>query len=95
MKIVRYTSENIPKPTKEDWDRLDSVKDEDIDYSDIPEVTDFSKFHPWEQRQMFKPVKISVTCKLDADVVAWLKQDGKGYQTRLNAILRQAMAHSQ
>jgi len=95
MKIVRYSSENLPKPTKEDWDRLDSVKEEDIDYSDIPEVTDFSKFHPWEQRQMFKPIKVSVTCKLDADVVAWLKQDGKGYQTRLNAILRQAMAHSQ
>ena len=95
MKTVRYTSENVPKPTKEDWDRLDSVKDKDIDYSDIPEITDFSKFHPWEQRQMFKPVKVSITCKLDADLVAWLKQGGKGYQTRLNAILRQAMAHSQ
>jgi len=71
------------------------VKDVNIDYSDIPEITDFSKFRSWEQRQMFKPVKVSVTCKLDADVVAWLKQDGKGYQTRLNAILRQAMAHAQ
>ena len=95
MKTIRYSSEKVPKPTKKDWDKLDSVKDEDIDYSDIPEITDFSKFHPWEQRQMFKPVKVSVTCKLDADVVAWLKQDGKGYQTRLNAILRQAMAHAQ
>jgi uncharacterized protein (DUF4415 family) len=94
MKAVRYSSENIPKPTKKDWDRLDRVKDEDINYSDIPEITDFSQFRPWEQRQMFKPVKVSVTCKLDADVVAWLKQDGKGYQTRLNAILRQAMVHA-
>jgi len=95
MKIVRYSSSNLPKPIKEDWDRLDSIKDEDIDYSDIPEVTDFSNFRPWEQRQMFKPVKVAVTCKLDADIVAWLKQGGKGYQTRLNAILRQAMTHIQ
>ena len=94
MKIVRYSSGNVPKPTKEDWDRLDSVKNEDIDYSDIPLINDFSKFHPWEQRQMFKPVKVAITCKLDADIVAWLKQDGKGYQTRLNAILREAMGHA-
>jgi uncharacterized protein (DUF4415 family) len=94
MAIVRYTSETVPKPAREDWERLDGLKDEDIDYSDIPEVTDFSKFRPWEQRQMFKPVKVAVTCKLDADIVAWLKRDGKGYQTRLNAILREAMFHS-
>ena len=95
MKIARYSLENLPRPTKEDWDRVDAIKEKDIDYSDIPEITDFSKFRPWEQRQMFKPVKIAVTCKLDADIVAWLKQGGKGYQTRLNAILRQVMSHAQ
>ncbi|MDR1838280.1 MAG: BrnA antitoxin family protein [Treponema sp.] len=36
-----------------------------------------------------------VSCNLDADIVEWLKQDGDGYQTRLNSILRQAMAHAQ
>jgi uncharacterized protein (DUF4415 family) len=95
MAIVRYTLETLPPVSKEDLDRVDAIKDEDIDYSDIPEVTDFSKFRPWEQRQMFKPVKVAVTCKLDADIVAWLKQGGKGYQTRLNTILRQVMAHAQ
>jgi len=95
VKIARYSLENLPRPTKEDWDRVDAIKEKDIDYSDIPEITDFSKFRPWEQRQMFKPVKIAVTCKLDADIVAWLKQGGKGYQTRLNAILRQVMSHAQ
>jgi len=95
VKTVRYSSVNVPKPNNEDWDRLDSVKDEDIDYTDIPEITDFSRFRPWEQRQMFKPVKVAVTCKLDADIVAWLKQGGKGYQTRMNTILREAMTHAQ
>ena len=95
MAIVRYTLDNLPPVSKKDLDRVDAINDEDIDYSDIPKVTDFSKFRPWEERQMFKPVKVSITCKLDADVVAWLKQGGKGYQTRLNAILRQVMAHAQ
>ena len=95
MGIVKYTLETLPPVSKEDLDKADAIKDEDIDYSDIPEITDFSKFRPWEQRQMFKPVKVSVTCKLDADIVAWLKQGGKGYQTRLNAILRRVMAHAQ
>jgi uncharacterized protein (DUF4415 family) len=92
MAIVRHTLETLPKVSKKDLARVDAVKDEDIDFSDIPETTDSSNFRPWEQRQMFKPVKVVVTCKLDADIVAWLKQGGKGYQTRLNAILRKAMA---
>jgi uncharacterized protein (DUF4415 family) len=95
MGIVRHTLKNLPSVSKKDLDQVDTIKDEDIDYSDIPEITDFSSFRPWEQRQMFKPVKVAVTCKLDADIVAWLKQGGKGYQTRLNSILRQVMAHAQ
>ena len=91
MAIIRYTLENLPSVTKKDLDRVDAIKDKDIDYSDIPKATDFSKFRPWEERQMFKPVKVSITCKLDADIVAWLKKGGKGYQTRLNAILREAI----
>jgi len=42
-----------------------------------------------------KPEKVPVSCNLDADIVEWLKQDGGSYQTRLNFILRQAMAHAQ
>jgi len=44
--------------------------------------------------KLYKPIKVAVTCKLDADIVAWLKQEGKGYQTRLNSILRQVMTHA-
>jgi uncharacterized protein (DUF4415 family) len=38
-----------------------------------------------------EPVKVSLSIKVDADIVAWLKQGGRGYQTRLNLILRRAM----
>ena len=94
MGIVSYTLETLPPVTEKDWAVFDSIKDEDIDYTDMPRITDFSGFRPWHERKMFKPVKVAVTCKLDADIVAWLKQGGRGYQTRLNAILRQAMAQA-
>jgi uncharacterized protein (DUF4415 family) len=87
--------ETLPPITEEGLARMDSIRDEDIDFSDIPEITDFSGFHPWKDRHLYrpaKPLKAKVNCTLDADVVAWLKKDGRGYQTRMNAILRRAMA---
>jgi uncharacterized protein (DUF4415 family) len=46
------------------------------------------------KKAMYKPVKVVVTCRLDADIVAWLKREGRGYQTRMNAILRNAMGNA-
>jgi uncharacterized protein (DUF4415 family) len=69
---------------------LKNMRDEDIDYSDIPQLDEKfwsnARHHP-----MFKVVKSSTTVRIDADVIAWLKSYGKGYQTRINAILRSAM----
>jgi len=64
------------------------MKDEEIDTSDIPEVAD------WRRAvvgKFYRPIKKSLTIRLDADVLAWLKSQGTGYQTRINAILRGAM----
>ena len=64
------------------------MRDADIDYSDIPPLDDsfFRKATtPWP------PVKRQLTIRLDADVLAWLKGQGRGYQTRINRILRIAM----
>ena len=44
--------------------------------------------------RLYKPIKKTVQIRLDADVLEWLKQAGPGYQTRANAILRQAMLES-
>jgi uncharacterized protein (DUF4415 family) len=70
---------------------LAEMPEEDIDFSDIPEVTDWSGA---VVGKFYRPVKEAVTVRLDADVVHWLKRDGKGYQTRLNAILRREMEKS-
>ena len=87
--IVRV--KGVPKLTEvqlENLKRLAERPDDEIDYSDIPEITDFSGF---EVGKFYRPMKEAVTVRLDADVVHWLKRDGKGYQTRLNAILRREM----
>jgi uncharacterized protein (DUF4415 family) len=76
------------KPIKSNLARIDRMKDADIDYSDIPPLSaEFLKKAtvPWP------PVKKQLTIRLDADVVAWLKANGRGYQTRINRILRVAM----
>jgi len=96
MGTVRFTADTLPPVNKEEWDRVDALKDEEIDCSDIPEFKDLSGFRPWQERKTLKPEKVAVTCNLDADIAAWLTQGGEaGCQTRLNTILRQAMVHAQ
>jgi len=97
-KIVRHKIDldNLPPLTDEqklEIEALSNQSDEDIDLSDIPELDD--KF--WKaaiQNPFYKPTKTSTTVRIDSDVLAWLKGQGKGYQTRLNKILRTAMLES-
>jgi uncharacterized protein (DUF4415 family) len=67
------------------------MRDEDIDLTDMPEVVDWSKA---EIGKFYRPPKKTVTMRLDADVLEWLKGYGKGYQTRVNLLLRHAMANT-
>jgi uncharacterized protein (DUF4415 family) len=61
-----------------------------IDTSDIAPLTD-EFFANAVRNPYYRPVKQSTTVRIDADVLAWLRGQGAGYQTRLNAILRRAM----
>jgi uncharacterized protein (DUF4415 family) len=68
--------------------RIDGLGDGDIDYSDIPSLDEsFLK----KATVAWPPAKEQLTIRLDADVLAWLKSQGKGYQTRINRILRVVM----
>jgi uncharacterized protein (DUF4415 family) len=81
----------MKKATKKMSDELAvlaAMPDEEIDTSDIPEITDWSNA---VVGRFYRPVKEPVTIRLDADVLDWLKQGGKGYQTRVNKILRAVM----
>ena len=67
------------------------------DFSDCPVQTpkQLQEFKPkYPDARLYKPVKKTVQIRLDADVLEWLREDGSGYQTRANAILRQAMLQS-
>ena len=73
------------KPTKSNLKRLDTMSDVSIDYSDIPAL-DAAFFR--DARVVVPPGKKQLTVRLDADVLEWLRGQGKGYQSRINAILR-------
>jgi len=68
------------------------------DFSDAPEMTaeQLAQLKPSHYRNManYRPIKKTVNVRLDADVIEWLQGAGRGYQTRMNAILRDAMLHS-
>ena len=88
--------------------KIDTITDEDIAYysgetRDLTQVKVFTvdempfiKAYQEKKgiRKMYAPRKKSVTLRLDEDVIAFFKKDGRGYQTRLNAILRKAMYDS-
>ena len=73
-------------------EKLASKPDRDIDLSDIPEIREI----PSDAiiGRFYRPKKTAVTIRLDADVVAWLKAKGAGYQTRINTYLRHLMLQS-
>ncbi|MDR3518701.1 MAG: BrnA antitoxin family protein [Azospirillaceae bacterium] len=76
------------KLTDDEQAALDAIgdrPDSEIDLTDIPEVTNWAG----AVRGMFRPVKRHVTIRLDADLLAWFEHQGKGYQTRINAALRE------
>ncbi len=91
-KIVRSTlsDHRLTEKDRRELRKLAARPDSEIDFSDIPEATE--KFwrnavrNPW-----YRPRKEQVTLRIDADVLAWLRQQGKGYQSRLNSLLRNAM----
>lgn len=80
------------KPTNRDISAelaaLEAMSDDDIDYSDIPPVRDFTG---WRRGVFYRPEKQAVTIRLDADVVAWFKGREPKYQTAMNRVLRDYM----
>ena len=67
---------------------LARMRDAEISIKDAPELSH------WERAvvgKFYRPIKKPLTIRLDADVLDWLKSKGKGYQTRLNSLLRAAM----
>jgi uncharacterized protein (DUF4415 family) len=73
------------KGSRTDWRKKAAAADEKIDTSDIPELD--AEFFRKAKLRMPKGKQL-VSLRIDTDVLDWLKRQGKGYQTKINAILR-------
>jgi uncharacterized protein (DUF4415 family) len=81
----------MTKKQSEEIAALKRLSPDSIDFSDVPEITD------WRGAivgRFYRPIKKPLTIRLDADLLAWLRGQGKGYQTKINRILRSAMEAS-
>lgn len=85
----------MDEAAKKRIESLANLSDSEVDTSDIPEWTkaDFARAVPFHS--LYKPRKEQITARIDADVLAWLKSFGKGYQTLMNELLRKEMMESQ
>ena len=81
----------MAKSLSTDEHQLKSMQDENIDTSEMPELDEaFFKKAVWRL-----PGKQPVTIRIDSDVLEWFKSQGKGYQTRINQLLRRYMEAQQ
>jgi uncharacterized protein (DUF4415 family) len=91
--MKKERSEPSEKDLRDELAAVEAMADANIDTSDIPEVTDWSRA---VRGRFYRPVKQLLSVRLDSDVVAWFKSAGDGYQTRINAALREYVkSHSQ
>lgn len=83
----RWSEKRMKKLSKTNWHRIDALKDDDIDYSDDASLTPafFEKAVRWPGN------KELISLRLDPDVLAFFKSQGKGYQTTINLLLRKYM----
>ena len=89
MKVI-YRREPGTPLTQKQIAQLKALEGRPIDTSDIPELP-ASAWKNAVRGTFYRPVKQAVSLRLDADVIAWLKKDGQGYQTRANQMLRERM----
>jgi uncharacterized protein (DUF4415 family) len=82
-------SKAISQRSRSDWQRVDRIRNGEIDLSDVPEIPT-EKFARALVRKGLQPVvrKAQITLRIDADVLEWFRERGAGYQSRINAVLR-------
>ncbi|MFO7542357.1 MAG: BrnA antitoxin family protein [Thiobacillus sp.] len=80
----------IPESVRKELAALAAKPENEIDLSDLPATTG-QDWRGAARGKFYRPIKQQLTVRIDADVLEWLKSQGKGYQSRLNDILRAAM----
>jgi uncharacterized protein (DUF4415 family) len=94
-RIVRYTRDNLPEDTQTDWARVKAMTEEEIDAAarSDPDAQPLDVDAPdfWKNAVLVLPSKRMVCLRIDRDILDWFRSQGKGYQTRMNAVLRAYM----
>lgn len=78
------SARSTKRRSRTNWERVDSITDRQIDYSDIPPLD--SAF--FREAILWPGPKKQVTLRLDPDVLTYFRKQGKGYQSTINAVLR-------
>ncbi len=95
MSVKRITVKGFSglKKGKTDWARLRRLKDEEIDFSDIPELTDeeLTQMAWTTPRAPQSGAKVTISMRIDPDLLDWYKRLGRGYQSRMHMVLRAFM----
>jgi uncharacterized protein (DUF4415 family) len=91
-RITRVSRKQLDKmEDKTDWARVNALTDEDIEraVAEDPDAPPIWTDEDWANARVVWPEgKAPVTLRLDRDIIAWFKSQGRGYQTRMNAVLR-------
>ncbi|MBF0456597.1 MAG: BrnA antitoxin family protein [Nitrospirae bacterium] len=89
-RITRALKQAQPTNDKTDWARVAAMTDTEIEQAVASDPDTFIPDANWfDKAQIVMPqTKSMVTLRLDPDVLKWFKHDGRGYQTRINAVLR-------
>ena len=83
------SNESILPTSQTDWARVDAMRDEEIDFSDCPEITPEMVAKAVVRKGLQPlPTQVQVTLCLDRDVLAWFKAQGEGYQACINTALK-------
>lgn len=92
--IVRYTAEELRQKreregTLTDWERVRALTYEEIEAAIASDPDEAGWVYDWDNVIIgFPGPKRQLTVRLDGDIIDWFKATGKGYQTRMNAVLR-------
>ncbi len=91
-RIVRYSRDDLPRDGQTDWARVDAMTEEEIDAAarSDPDAQP-TEAADWEDAILVFPSKKMVCLRMDLDILDWFRGEGRGYQTRINAVLRSYM----
>lgn len=81
-------NDSLSKQQQDEINQLKNMADDDIDTSDIPEMSDWSNA---EIGKFYRPKKKQITLRLDSDMLEWFRSLEGKYQTKINQVLRQYM----